>query len=819
MPDERWRRVQELFEQLEGIEPSERHSFLAANEPDDGVRREALALLEAARLEAAETSRLRLAAGLAESLPGPLANLTLLAPLGSGGFSTVYSAIRHVNGTEQPVAVKLFHAHHAGPEARRRFEREQRVLASLNHPGIVRFLDAGSTPAGQPYLVMEKVDGCHITEHADRNRLGIEGRIGLIAGACRALEEAHRHLLVHLDLKPSNVLVAASGEVKLLDFGTAKLLDDTTGAATHTQQLTPLYASPERLRGEPGSVGSDIYSLGLVLYELLCGGWPYQDRASMAAILARAEGNQTLQPLARACTAEAAAARRTTLERLRRELEGDLQAICAKALAHDPRERYGSVGEFLDDLLRYLDGKPVLAHPPGVVYRTRKFLHRNAKSVVLGAAAAAVLLTAGGYAWRERMQGLQRIQEARAMASYLLFDLYDRINDLPGSTAVRAHMAAQAQSQLDRLSRLPGAGIDLRLEAAAGYNRLAEIQGISGSSSLGDSGAAAANLRRARSLIDSVLSADSGFRPALIEDARNLLLSAKLHNWNRRNTAAALPMIERARRQLERTRDPADPNWLRAHASLAVQQADLAEFDRDYAAEQRIADAALARLAAWPAELRAGADYTLRRAALLKRRGNSSYYLERHGEALSSYQQAHDLLAALDARHPNRPEVLYALMDMSYQIAYCHGEMQQPQAMLEAVRASLRIGEELLRHDRENRALARSYWNKRQALAESLAALARFEEALREQEAVLQARRAAHGAEPDSNLAAEDVLVSEGAYAEIVTRSGDPARGCVLARSALQHSQAMHASGAMTAKTWDAQQRQLGRILENCAGQ
>jgi hypothetical protein len=815
MPSDRWRRVQELFERLETVEPSERLSCLERLEPDPALRQETLRLLDAARQEEEASIRLKPPTEPAP-LPGPFANLTLLSPLGSGGFSTVYSAIRCVNGAEQRVAVKLFHAHHVGPEARRRFEREQKVLASFNHPGIVRFLDAGAASTGQPYLVMEEVEGSTILEHADRFSLSIPARLRLVAGACNALQEAHRHLLVHLDLKPSNILVTTEGQVKLLDFGTAKLLDDTTGAATFTQQLTPLYASPERLRGEPGSVSSDVYSLGLVLYELLTGAWPFDDRESMAAIAARAHGARGIPLSAAMCTPQAAATRGTTVERLSGVLRGDLQAICAKALAYEPAERYASIAEFNEDIRRYLAGEPVSAHPPGVLYRAGKFVRRNGRAIALAAVAAAALLSAAGYAWMQRIESLQRMQEARAMANYLLFDLYDRVNNLPGSTAVRAHMAAQAQAQLDRLSRLAGAGLDLRLEAAAGYNRLAEIQAVSGSSSLGQLEAASQNLDRARYLLGGILSERPSYRSALLEDARNALLSAKLHNWNRRNTAAARPLIERATVQLEKAKDSSDSEWLRIRSSLAVQRADLAEFDQNYGEERSIAASALAEMDGWPARLREDGDFVLRRTALLKRRGNSSYHQDLFAEALASYKEAHDLLASFDARQPNRPEVLYSLMDMSYQMAYCYGELKQPQAMLDSTRRSLEIGRELLDHDPANRALARSYWNKRQALAESLAALEQFSDALREQETVLQARKAALRDQPGSNLAREDVLISEATLAEILAAAGQLEHACPLARGSRERAQALHASGGMTAKNWTWQQRQLDRVLAQC---
>ncbi len=740
---------------------------------------------------------------------------TILSVLGSGGSSTVYSAIRRVDAADQRVAVKVFHAHRLGPDARRRFEREQRVLASFNHPAIVRFLDAGITSEDRPYLVMEEVQGSPITDHCDRARLSVAERLRLIADACRALHHAHGRLIVHLDLKPSNILVTADGQVKLLDFGTSKLLDDT-GSLTVTQQITPLYASPERLRGEPGSVASDIFSLGLTLAELLCGAWPFAGRDSVSALAGRAHGAQEIRQMAALVTPQAAKLRSTSLDRLRKTLTGDLQAICSRALAHDPSERYASMAELLEDIRRYHAGEAVLAHPPGFLYRIRKFARRNTAILAVTVAAFCALAAAGAYAYRERIRGTQRLEEARAMANYLLFDLYDRINELPGSTSVRARMARQAQTHLDRLAGMAGADSDLWLEAAAGYNRLSAILGVSGSSSVGQTQSAEDNLLKARRLIDRILAENPHHRQALLERASNALLRAKLQNWNRRNSAAALPLINQARRDLDATRQIKDPPWLRLSSSLAQQEADLAENGRNFGEEARITAAALAELVNWPDHLRSGEDYLLRLVAILKRRGNAAYYQDGYSAALTSFHEAYKQLQSFDSQHPNRPDVLYALMDMTYQMAYVYGELHQPSQMLDSTLESLRVAEKLIGFDGENQALRRSYWNKRQALAESLGALGRFDEALREQEAVRKAREAAHSSQPDSTLAAEDVRISGAVFADLLSKAGRIDRACSEARRTLEASRALHQSGGMTAKNWSEQQRILNPILRQC---
>ena len=283
---QRWERVQALCAALDGVPSSDHVAFLEAREADAGVREEALALFAASQAEQEASRRLLPAMADVVTLPPAIGNVEISGLLGSGGSGVVYRGVRHVNGVSQPVAVKRLHAHRLGPEHQARFEREQRMLAAVTHPGIVRWLDGGFS-GGSSYLTMELVEGEPITTYCDRQRLGVADRLKLMADVCEAVQSAHQHLIVHLDLKPSNILVTVGGQAKVLDFGTAKLMDDT-GALTATQQLTPLYASPERLRGGDVSIACDVYSLGLVLFELLAGAWPFAGRESIVAVAERA---------------------------------------------------------------------------------------------------------------------------------------------------------------------------------------------------------------------------------------------------------------------------------------------------------------------------------------------------------------------------------------------------------------------------------------------------------------------------------------------------------------------------------------------------
>ncbi len=796
---ERWQRVQNLVETLEAHPPSERADLLASLESDPAIRVETLSLLGALAEEERTRHLLRTTLSPFDAQPAFIGGLPILRTLGAGGSGTVYSAVRE----GQNVAVKLFHGHRVGPEHEKRFARECAILASLDHPHIVRILDSGLTADGRPYIVMEEALGLPLTAFADQARQSIDARLRLFLEVCSAVDFAHRRLIVHLDLKPSNILVSPSGQAKLLDFGTAKIMD-SSGHPTLTEQLTPLYSSPERLRGEAITVASDVYSLGLILFELISGSWPFSQKDSMAALAERAAGLAEPLSLSTALTREAATQRSTTLEGLSGLLKGDLDAICAKALAPDPARRYPTVAALQDDLERSILGKPVSAHAPSAWYRARKFLARHGRAL----SAASLLVALGLYAAYSRVESQRRFEEARLMANYLLFDLYDKVNELPGSTLVRARMAQQAQSELDRLAALSGQNEAIQLETVNGFNRLADIYAVSGSSSLGETKAAAQALTQAKQILASLPET----RAVLLARAQNRLLDAKLNNWNRRSLAQARPLVEEAARDLARAANPQDPDWLRTTATLSIQQADLAEFSRDFEGERKIAATGLAALDAWPANLREGSDFVLRHALLAKRHGNALYYLGRYSEAFDAYSSGEAKLRAFDASHPNRPELLYALADLTYQLAYTEGERKRPAEMLELTRRSLALSQKLVDFDPANAALRRSYWNKRQALAESLAQLGRYPEALVEQKSVLDARKEASA----SGLASEDIVVTLTTLGGIQVQAGLEQEACNTFRESFQRARELNRGGQMTPKNWSEQSATLRQALARC---
>jgi serine/threonine-protein kinase len=425
----RGERVAALFDAAIDRPAPERHAFVLAAAESEEVRREVLSLLDALGRAEARPDRLdpQRAAALLDADP-PHETLTgrrigpyrLLSVLGRGGMGVVYLAERADGAWQQQVALKLLPPALASGALAERFLLERRILARLEHPGIARLLDGGLTDDGDPYFVLEYVEGEPLTDWCNRRRLALEERLRLFRRVCEAVQYAHGRLVVHRDLKPSNILVTPAGEVKLLDFGIARLLDAEGGADATVltrlglQPYTPGYAAPEQLRGEAVTVATDVYALGVLLHELLVGRRPRPaaalptppTRPSAAARRsggASPEGTDGFDPEA------AAHARGTSPERLARRLAGDLDTIVLQALREEPERRYESAQALADDVRRHLEGHPVAARPAGAGYVAGRFLRRH--RVGVAAAALVAFAAAAGLAattWQARVAARER---------------------------------------------------------------------------------------------------------------------------------------------------------------------------------------------------------------------------------------------------------------------------------------------------------------------------------------------------------------------------------------------------------------------------
>jgi len=445
---ERWQKVQQLAEETERLSAAEREEYLLRVEEDAAIRTEVLFLIAGLENEpkAAPVPEKPKRMGQPEWV-GPY---RITGTLGQGGMGVVYAAEIEKAGTARPVALKLILRQWSEPEHAERFAREQKILAQLDHLGITRLLDTGVTEDHQPYLVMERVDGEPLDRYCDTKLLTNEQRMRLMIDICRAVDGAHRKLIVHLDLKPSNILVTRTGQVKLLDFGTAKLLSHEAKLTT-TKQLTPMYASPEQLRGEPVSTACDIYSLGLILYEQLSGSWPFGTKDSMMSVAARAMGSADTQPLSRSVTEDNARLRGLKTERLRDQLRGDLEAIVSKALAPLPGDRYGSVNDLAADLERYLDNRPIQARRQTTLYRTKKYVARNKGALSLTAVLVIALLSVAGYAFWQQRQAIAAGQRAQATAQFLHW-MIQTSNPINGGATTRTvrDMIERARPRLEK---------------------------------------------------------------------------------------------------------------------------------------------------------------------------------------------------------------------------------------------------------------------------------------------------------------------------------------------------------------------------------
>jgi serine/threonine protein kinase len=344
-------------------------------------------------------------AGLAGQTVGPY---TLISQIGQGGMGSVWLAERNDGRFERKVAVKFIHIAQMGKGGEARFKREGSILGRLAHPHIAELVDAGVSSGGQPYLVLEFVEGEHIDRHCDQQSLGVEARIRLFLDVLGAVAHAHSNLIVHRDLKPSNVLVSKDGQVKLLDFGIAKLLEGEGEDGSPTvltveggRAMTPEYAAPEQVTGAPVTTATDVYALGVLLYVLLTGQHPagksLRSPADLVKAIVDTEPTRpsdvvTTSRTGSEETTENAARRATVPEKLSRLLRGDLDTIVAKALKKNPQERYASVTALADDLGRYLKHEPISARPDTLGYRAAKFVRRNRTAVVLASLAFAAVM-------------------------------------------------------------------------------------------------------------------------------------------------------------------------------------------------------------------------------------------------------------------------------------------------------------------------------------------------------------------------------------------------------------------------------------------
>ena len=547
-----------------------------------------------------------------EPPPERIGAYRILGAIGRGGMGTVYRAVREDDAGQRVVAIKLVRKGVDTEDVLKRFEHEGHILNALDHPNIARFFGSGQTDDGRPYFVMEHVEGMSITDHCDTQNLSIRRRLELFCKVCAAVHHAHTNLIVHRDLKPENILVTPAGEPKLLDFGIAKVLNPSlaraqvvTGPAIRL--MTPEYASPEQVRGQPIRTVSDVYSLGVLLYELLCGHRPYQlpsrveqevirvicetDPERPSTALRRVETQHTPDGGTREITPDTVAKHRDErVESLRRQISGDLDDIVLMAMHKLPDRRYESAEGMAKDITRHIRGEPVEARRAGAraVYVARKFVRRH-KTGVIATAAALVMLAIGGSAavwqWHDKVEA--QLEQAQAKQDQLIQATFtnvlwenfgSRIVDISLPATQRQALWQEILNDFEDAAAAFGDDDPLVMaEFAKALSELGDVQGSPRGSNLGDSPGALASYERSYDLFEAALNQQPE-NPRLIAGAARarVYMGDILRDLDR--SAQAIEQYKQAQATLDRlsTEDQKQLPFMRIRNAAALGQSQVA---------------------------------------------------------------------------------------------------------------------------------------------------------------------------------------------------------------------------------------------------
>lgn len=611
MTPERYSQVKSLFQLVLEQEPAQRPSFLERacgadrelyNQVRELLRSDSTSdnFLETPAITPLSQVLADAAADMHDPMPQQIGPYAVQKLLGSGGMGAVYLAFRSDKTYNKKVAIKVIHRGMESDRILQRFRRERQIIASLDHPNIARLLDGGATDDGRPYIVMEYVEGLPITTWCDQKRLSTNKRIQIFLQVCDAIQYAHQNLIIHRDIKPGNILVRPDNTAKLLDFGIAKLMNPdiamvaTEKTATSMRLMTPQYASPEQLRGEAVTTASDVYLLGIVLYELLTGHRPYEvkENVTLEAIRAYTQGEPPLPSEAIFRTEDKlmpdgtrqVASNALTISMVRdgnpavllKRLQGDLDAILLRALRRDPARRYQSTAQFAQDLRNHLNQLPVSAVPDNPAYRIRLFLRRNRKLALAAMASITILLSVTLFAiWQasrahtERQRAEARFGQARQMSNAVLFDVQDELAPLPGTTPARKLLVNKALHYLTELSKEAESDPGLRRSLAAGYLRVGHLQGNPEFVNLGDSAGALSSYRRAETLLQK-LHADEPKDPQIANELASADEAISVILMRNRDLGRATEVLRQAVALREAGNAPADARATANHLLAAT---------------------------------------------------------------------------------------------------------------------------------------------------------------------------------------------------------------------------------------------------------
>ncbi len=785
-----------LVEQALGIaDPAARAAFVEqACAADAALRARVESLLgeEGGDAPFLQTTSFVRAFGLSDVIAERIGPYRVTGEIARGGMGQVLRGERDDGRFAQTVAIKLIRADLASAAGLARFAEERRMLARLRHPGIVRILDGGEYE-DRPWLAMDLIEGLPVTEALDKAGAGQAARLDAFEQIAEAVAHAHRQMVIHADLKPSNILMSADGQVHLLDFGIARLAsglgnglagdlpgDQAGEGGLAPSPLTRGYAAPERTGGAAPTVASDVFSLGMLLVQMLTGWLPDGTWPQVAGSVLPAGW-----------------------------LKGDLAAIAAKALAADPADRYADVAALLSDVRRHRANLPVRARIPAPWgYATGRFARRHWRALALAGAAFGVLagtsvITTLSY-WRAeaaRAEVEARFADARGAANMLVGTLLPRLETVPGTLRLRAETAAAAQGYLDRLAASAESSDAVRVEAAQGLLLLARHLAGAGRPNLGQPDRADADLRRADALLMPLTTA-----PARALRARVLLERVRLAVFMQGDVKAAAALAEEASRLVAAF--PADRVLAREQAAVL---AELRGWQGRFAEEARLADAALALI---PPGTR-WAD-SLDRGRLLASKAEALYYQDRAGDALPLYRKALAELEALQLAYPGHPFLPGAKAVAAWNLGTTLTELKRMDEALPVLAAAESAAGYAVRLDPDDREGRRRLRVVRNARAQALGLAGETEMALRLLAEVRAGDEALLRAEPGA-LASRDVAFDHTLVGEALDAAGRKQEACTADRETLHRYADLAARGLLTAFDTKANVDPLkARMARNC---
>ena len=801
-----------LFADVIELAPAARESWLSSQCADDPAllaRVRQLIAIDESRLSEFRSSRIAHPGGAlpAEALlpPPRIGPWQLEELIGAGGMGSVYRARRDDGLFDQVVAVKFIRPMRGAVQVEALIDAERHLLARMEHPGIARILDGGTTTEGLHYLVMEFIDGVPLDDYIRAHALNESGRLNLLREITAAVAHAHQHLVLHCDLKPANVLVTREGRPRLIDFGVARIQDAVDAALP--DGFTRGYTSPQRLAGAPPAVTDDIYSLGVMLREAITGRLADADPTGHCS----------------AAEPQPGAAR---------PLPAELEAVVRKATAIDRDARYASCGALDDDLAAYMDKRPVAAVGNDWNYRLRKLVRRRPWRVAAVAAAlcglvVALIVTTSLYRRAEaaRLDAEKRFAEVRSLANYMLFDLDTKLETAPGNTSARRDMVGRGQRYLDALAATAGNNLELQREVAVGLTRLAEVQGVPGRAHVGEEAAAKQSLERAELMLATLTHGDRTRMDWLRDLGRTRYLLAIVYGGVDNDTERQLAKSREAEAALQRALDSA-PTWRPPLNELAemhilltsarLTRADALRAQAKFAEAAEIQAGEEQRLMTLPEAIKAAMEFDYHSGRVPMLLGDSLFDLERKEEALAAYQRATSRMERGLADQPAHRRLLQATVIGYWNISGTLEELDRPAEALTEIEKAVPVAERAVSLDPQNVEARRYRTMVRDQQALLLGELGRHAEAIRLTEIGVREREQRAADSPDSAEAVRGVAVPLRNLARLYRESGDADSACRVLRRAFDAWQAVDRRWPLSERDRIAELEVVRKELATC---